>query len=321
VPDFNIGDTLVDIDDPRPLEPIEVETPTMSITFGVNKSPFAVRVGKLLTSRNIRDRLAKELEVNVALKVEDTEDGDTVMVSGRGLLHLTVLIESMRREGFEMMVGCPQVIEQEMDGVRCEPFELVDVELPDEYSGSAISLLNERKGNMIEMSSPTPEGQVTVQYEVPSRGMNGVKSKLLSATRGLAVMSSTFAGYKAYAGDFGGRTRGNLVSYEAGQATSFSLVKAQERGALWAKPGDEVYEDQIIGIHAKDNDLKVNICKAKQLTNMRSAGADDKTTTTAPMQLTLEDAVEYIVAGEFVEVTPDSIRMGKFPKESRFGKK
>jgi len=321
VPDFNIGDTLVDIDDPRPLEPIEVETPTMSITFGVNKSPFAGRVGKLLTSRNIRDRLAKELEVNVALKVEDTEDGDTVMVSGRGLLHLTVLIESMRREGFEMMVGCPQVIEQEMDGVRCEPFELVDVELPDEYSGSAISLLNERKGNMIEMSSPTPEGQVTVQYEVPSRGMNGVKSKLLSATRGLAVMSSTFAGYKAYAGDFGGRTRGNLVSYEAGQATSFSLVKAQERGALWAKPGDEVYEDQIIGIHAKDNDLKVNICKAKQLTNMRSAGADDKTTTTAPMQLTLEDAVEYIVAGEFVEVTPDSIRMGKFPKESRFGKK
>jgi len=320
VPDFNIGDTLVDVDDPRPLEPIEVEQPTMSITFGVNKSPFAGRVGKLLTSRNIRDRLAKELEVNVALKVEDTEDGDTVLVSGRGLLHLTVLIESMRREGFEMMVGCPQVIEQEIDGERCEPFELVDVELPDEYSGSAISLLNERKGNMIEMSSPTAEGSVTIQYEMPARGMNGVKSKLLSATRGLAVMSSTFAGYKPYAGDFGGRLRGNLLSFEAGTATPFSLTKVQERGSLFAGGGDEVYEDQIIGIHSKENDLKVNICKAKQLTNMRSAGADEKASNTPPMQLTLEDAVEYIIAGEFVEVTPADIRMGKHPKASRFGK-
>jgi len=320
VQDFNIGDTLVDVDDPRPLDPIEIETPTMSITFGVNKSPFAGRVGKLLTSRNIRDRLAKELEVNVALRVEDTEDGDTVLVSGRGLLHLTVLIESMRREGFEMMVGCPQVIEQEMDGERCEPFELVDIELPDEYSGAAISLLNERKGSMIEMTTPTAEGQVTIQYEVPARGMNGVKSKLLSATRGLAVMSSTFAGYKAYAGDFGGRLRGNLLSFEQGTATPFALTKVQERGSLFASPGDEVYEDQIIGIHAKDNDLKVNICKAKQLTNMRAAGSDEKTSNTPAMQLTLEDAVEYIVAGEFVEVTPDAIRMGKFPKTSRFAK-
>jgi len=322
IPDFNSGDTLVDLDDPRPLEPIEVEQPTMSITMGVNKSPFAGRSGaKFLTGRNIRDRLAKELEVNVAMKVEDTDDGDTVLVSGRGLLHLTVLIESMRREGFELMVGPPTVIEKRVDGERMEPFELVDIELPDEYSGAAISLLNERRGTMIEMGSVTSEGMVSVQYEVPARGMAGVKSKMLSATRGLAVMSSSFAGYKPYGGDFGARNRGNLLSHETGTATPFSIMKTQDRGAFWTSPGDEVYEDQIIGIHAKENDLKVNVCKAKQLTNMRSSGADEKSTTTPPMQLTLEDAVEYVIAGEFVEVTPDAIRMGMFPKASRFAKK
>merc|ERR1719478_1721897 len=321
VQDFNIGDTLVDPDDPRPLEPIEVEQPTMSITFGVNKSPFGGRSGKLLTSRNIRDRLDKELETNVALRVEDTEDGDTVLVSGRGLLHLTVLIETMRREGFEMMVGCPSVIEKQIDGERSEPFEMVDIELPEEYSGSAIDLLNQRKGSMLEMGTPTKEGLVTVQYEVPSRGMNGVKSKLLSATRGLAVMSTTFAGYKPYAGDFGEREKGNLLSFETGTATPFAITKTQDRGAFFTSPGDEVYENQIVGIHAKAGDLKVNICKAKQLTNMRSSGADEKSTTTQALQLTLEDAVEYVEEGEYVEVTPDAIRMGKFPKPDRFAKK
>jgi GTP-binding protein len=318
VADFTIGDTLVDPDDPIPLDPIEVEQPTMSITFSVNKSPFAGRAGKLLTSRNIRDRLDKELETNVALRVEDTEDGDTVLVSGRGLLHLTVLIETMRREGFELMVGCPSVIEKQEAGERQEPFELVDIELPEEYSGSAIALLNERKGSMLQMSSATKEGLVTVEYEVPSRGMNGVKSKLLSATRGLAVMSTTFAGYKAYAGDFGERDRGNLLSFETGTTSPFSLAKIQERGALFSKPGDEVYEDQIIGVNAKSGDLKVNACKTKALTNMRSAGADEKSNVIPAMQLTLEDAVEYINADEFVEVTPEAVRMGKKAKKSRF---
>jgi len=319
VQDFNIGDTLVNPDDPKPLEPIEVEQPTMSITMGVNKSPFGGRVGKLLTSRNIRDRLAKELEVNVAMRVEDTDDGDTVLVSGRGLLHLTVLIETMRREGFELMIGPPQVIEKKIDGERCEPFETVDVELPEEYSGAAISLLNERKGTMLEMGSVSKEGTLNIQYEMPARGMAGVKSKLLSATRGLAVMSSTFAGYKAYAGDFGARDRGNLLSNEMGTVTPFACGKVQDRGALFSAPGDDVYEDQIIGVHAKSGDLKVNVCRAKQLTNMRSAGADDKANVIPPMQLTLEDAVEYVVAGEFVEVTPEAIRMGMVPKVSRFG--
>merc|ERR1719230_6939 len=230
VPDFNIGDTLVDTDDPRPLEPIEVEQPTMSITMGVNKSPFAGRSGaKMLTGRNIRDRLAKELETNVAMRVDDTDDGDTVLVSGRGLLHLTVLIETMRREGFEMMIGPPTVIEKQIDGSRQEPFELVDIELPEEYSGAAISLLNERKGTMLEMGSVTAEGQVTIQYEMPARGMAGVKSKMLSATRGLAVISSSFAGYKEYAGDFGARNRGNLLSFETGSATPFAIMKTQDR--------------------------------------------------------------------------------------------
>lgn len=311
---FNIGDTLVDPEAPLPLEPIEVEQPTMSITMGVNKSPFGGRVGKLLTSRNIRDRLAKELEVNVALRVEDTEDGDTVLVSGRGLLHLTVLIETMRREGFELMVGPPQVIEKTIDGERCEPFETVDVELPEEYSGAAINLLNERKGSMLEMSPVSAEGSVNLQFEVPARGMAGVKSKILSATRGLAVMSSTFAGYKAFAGEFGARERGNLLSHEAGTTTPFAIMKVQDRGALFSKPGDDVYEDQIIGVNSKAGDLKVNICRAKQLTNMRSAGADDKTNVIPAMQLTLEDAVEYVIQGEFVEITPDAIRMGKYAK-------
>jgi len=311
IPDFNIGDTLVDPNDPQPLEPIAVEQPTMSITMGVNKSPFAGKSGaKYLTGRQIRDRLAKELETNVALQVRETGDSDSVQVFGRGLLHLTVLIENMRRESFEMMVGPPTVINKEIDGEVHEPFESVDIELPEEYSGAVVSLLSERKGNMIEMSAPTSEGMQTIVYEVPTRGLVGVKSKLLTATRGLAVMTTTFAGYKPYAGDFGGRDRGNLLSFEQGTATPFALTKVQDRGALWAGAGDEVYVDQIVGIHSRPGDLKVNICKAKQLTNMRSAGADEKASTTPPMALTLEDAVEYVLGDEFVEITPDAIRMG-----------
>ena len=330
IPDFNIGDTLVDMDDPRPLEPIEVEQPTMSITMGVNKSPFAGKSGaKLLTSRNIRDRLAKELEVNVALQVRDTSDGDSVQVYGRGLLHLTVLIETMRREGFELMVGPPQVLYRrkgdELEttdgdsgsgsdatkGSLLEPFELVDIELPEEYSGSVIDSLSSRRGSMLDMGAPNAEGMQTLQYEVPTRGLVGVRSKLMTATRGLAVMTTTFAGYKPYAGDFGGRHRGNLLAHERGVATPHGLEKAQVRGALFSKPGDEVYEDQIVGIHANQGDLKVNVCRKKELTNHRAAGKDDATVLTPPMQLTLEDAVEYVVAGEFVEVTPDAIRMGR----------
>lgn len=197
----------------------------------------------------------------------------------------------------------------------------VDIELPDEYSGAAIGLLNERKGSLVEMSSVSKEGKVTLLYRVPSRGMNGVKSRLLTATRGLAIMSSTFGGYSAYAGDFGGRDRGNMLSHEAGVATPFAISKLQDRGAMFASAGDEVYEDQIVGINAKVGDLKVNICKAKALTNMRSSGADEKSYCVPPLQLTLEDAVEYIQEGEFVEVTPDAVRMGVHPKKPHPGQR
>jgi len=251
---------------------------------------------------------------NVALKVEQTDDADKYAVSGRGLLHLTVLIETMRREGFEMMVGCPQVIEQEIDGERMEPFEMVDIDVPEEYSGSVISLLNNRKGNMLDMGAPSDQGMVGLQYEMPSRGMNGVKSALLSITRGLMIMTSTFAGYKPYAGDFAGRTSGNLFSVETGTVTSYSIASAQARGVLFCKAGDEIYENQIIGISSRDKDLGLNVCKTKALTNTRAAGSDEVTKLVPPKVLTLEDAVEYIVDGEYVEVTPDAIRIGMHPK-------
>merc|ERR1711924_503173 len=219
-----------------------------------------------------------------------------------------------RREGFELMVGPPQVITMEEDGVSLEPFELVDIELPEEYAGSVIDMLSTRKGAMLDMGSPTAEGMQTIQYEVPTRGMVGVKSKMLSATRGLAVMTTTFAGYKPYAGDFGGRDKGNLLSFETGEANSHGLMKAQERGVLFSKPNDPVYENQILGINARQGDLSVNICKTKQLTNMRASGKDDNTNLVPPKVMTLEEAVEYVIENEFVEVTPDAIRMGQRPK-------
>jgi len=205
-------------------------------------------------------------------------------------------------------------IYEEIDGVRSEPFETVDVEVPEDNSGAVVSMLNERKGNMLDMGAPNSDGMLSIQYEMPTRGMVGVKSRMLSATRGLALMTSTFAGYRPYAGDFGGRDRGNLLSFETGKANSFGLMKVQERGTLFASPGDEVYENQIVGISARPDDMKVNICKAKQLTNMRAAGKDDNTGLTPPKVMTLEEAVEYVLDNEFVEVTPDAIRMGQRPK-------
>jgi len=311
ISDFKIGDTLVDPNDPQPLTPLEVEQPTMTMTFGVNKSPLAGKSGKFLTIRQIKDRLDKELQTNVAMKYEPVEgNADMVLVSGRGLLHLTVLIESMRREGFEMMIGPPITIERTVDGQREEPFELVDIELPDEYSGAAISLLNDRKGCMSEMGPSNTEGFTSMQYEVPSRGMNGVKSALLTATRGLVIMTTSFSGYKPYAGDFPGRKVGNLVSMAAGAATSYSIESAQARGELFVSPGDEVYDKMIIGQAKQPQDMKINIAKTKTLDNMRAAGNDKNNKIVPAKKFSLEECVEYIVPGEFVEVTPDALRMG-----------
>ena len=341
VPAFNIGDTIVDPSAPEPLPPITVEQPTMSITLGVNKSPLGGKTkGGKLTSSQIRERLDRELETNVALQVRDDAadsrhtpdapcahthvpvgytgariapnpthaqhpqvreagDTDSVQVFGRGLLHLTVLLESMRREGFEVMVGPPKVLYQEVDGKRYEPFETVDIDLPEADSGGVIEMLNLRKGAMLDMGAPTAEGMQTLQYEMPTRGLVGFKSKLLTATRGLAVMNTIFAGYKPYAGplsdclpaslpphdvtisqpihhcyryagDFGGRERGNLLSHEQGVANAFSLERAQQRGTLFLRPGDPTFQNQIIGVHSRGGDLVMNVCRLKVLDNMRS---------------------------------------------------
>ena len=323
VSQFNIGDTVVDPNDPMPLTPIEVEQPTMSITMSVNRSPFKgkCKETKFLTSTHIRDRLAKELETNVALRVVDDGD-DQIQIYGRGLLHLTVLIESMRREGFEIMVGPPKVLfKEDENGKKTEPFEQVDIELPEEHSGGVIEMLQLRKATLLDMGAPNSDGMQTLQYELPTRGMVGMKSKMMTATRGLAVMTSTFAGYKPYAGDFGGRTKGNLLSTETGTANNYGLDKSQSRGQLFAKHNDEVFKDQIIGIHSSAPDLAVNICRKKALTNFRASGKEDAYNLAPPISLTLEEAVEYVTDGEFVEITPEAVRMGKIKEAFVPGKK
>jgi len=255
--------------------------------------------------------LQRELEVNLALKVEDAGDADTVQLYGRGLLHLTVLIESMRREGFELMVGPPKVLEQMDGGERREPYETVDIELPEQYAGAVIDLLNSRKGDMVDMGVPTKEGMQTLLFEVPSRGLVGVKSRMLTATRGEAVMTATFAGYKRHAGPIGVRERGNLLSSDSGTVTAYALDKAADRGVFFSRPGEDVYRNQIIGINAKKEDLVLNICKGKELNNIRTTSKEDGIRLTPPKDLSLEDAVEYVTGDEMVEITPDAIRMLK----------
>jgi GTP-binding protein len=312
ISDFDIGDTLVDLKDPKPLEPIAVEKPTMAIRIGVNKSPFSGKSSaKFLTSNQIKDRLRKEVETNVALKVEPIDGDDALQVYGRGLLHLTVLLETMRREGFEVEVGAPKVIfSEDESGGKTEPFEEVDIEVPDEFSSSVVAILNARKGMMEDMSPPTPEGMITMAYSIPTRCMVGVKSQVLGATKGLATMTTTFGGYRPYAGDLPSRNRGNLVSADQGVATGFAIMKLQDRGEFFVSPQEDTFEGHIIGINNKAGDLKVNVCKAKQLTNMRAAGSDDNLKIAPAKDLTLEDAVEYIIDDEYVELTPDTIRMG-----------
>jgi GTP-binding protein len=312
ISEFDIGDTVVDLKDPRPLTPITVEKPTMAIRVGANKSPLQGKSSATkLTGNAIKDRLFKEVQTNVALKLERVEGDDAMQVYGRGLLHLTVLLENMRREGFELMVGAPKVLfEEGEDGEKLEPFEDIDVEVPEEFASSVIAILNARKGTMTDMSTPTAEGMQTLAYDMPTRCMVGVKSDVLTATRGLATMTSTFGGYRPYAGDLGQRLKGNLISGEQGVATPYALMKLSDRGEFFIEATSETFSGQIIGVSNKPGDLKINVCKAKQLTNMRSSGADEAVKIQPPKPLTLEDAVEYIVDGEFVELTPDGIRMG-----------
>ena len=322
IDEITIGDTIMDKDDPIPMPPITVEEPTVRMSISVNKSPLAGQEGKLLQSRVIRDRLFKELDKNVALKVAETESSDTYEVCGRGQLHLTVLIENMRREGFELMVGPPTVIEQVVDGVRCEPYEMIEVTVPNDYSGAVVDILNKRKGQMTAMGpAEGSEGQTQLNFVLPTRGMIGIRSSLMTATKGTIVMDTQFDSYKPYAGQLEQREKGSLLAYESGTANPFGLAGAQDRGRMFITPKTDVYKDMIIGVHQRPGDLVVNVCKTKALTNMRASGSDDMVQVVPPLELNLDIAVEYIAEDELVEVTPTKIRMLKHPDHEKMAKR
>ncbi|KAJ8904781.1 hypothetical protein NDN08_001296 [Rhodosorus marinus] len=309
VEQFDIGDTIADTSAPTPLPPIAVEEPTVRMSFSVNTTEFAGREGKYVTSRNLRDRLMKELEKNVAMRVENTDSADTFIVCGRGPLHLTILIETMRREGFEFLVGPPDVIYKKIDGEQCEPFETVDIEVQEEYMGGVVDLLGRRKGLMTDMGSCNAEGMCSVTYVIPTRGLLGVRSAILTATRGTAIMTTTFAGYQPYAGDLPKKDQGSLLAYETGKVTTYGVEGAQDRGKLFVKPGEEIYKNQIVGLHQRPGNLNINVCKTKALTNFRASGKDNDKNVQGFIDLSLDDCIEYIGQGELVELTPESIRM------------
>ena len=317
-----IGDTLVTnegggVNAAEPLEPIAVEQPTVRMSIGVNKSPLAGREGKLLTSRVIRDRLFKELDRNVALQVAETESADRYEVSGRGQLHLTVLIETMRREGFELEVGPPSVIFQtnEETGKVEEPWEKLEIRVPEEYVGGVVDLLNQRKGELQDMGIEEGEGLSVVKYVVPTRGMLGLRSNLLTATRGTAIIDSVFDSYRPkIAGEIQCRDKGSLLAFADGSITTFGIEGAQDRGKLFVSPGEDCYKGMIVGIHQRPGDLEVNVCKTKALTNMRSANKGITTGITAPIDMSLDACVEYLASDEILEVTPSTFRMAKNPE-------
>ena len=308
---LEISDTLCNPDAVEAMTPLSVDEPTVSMTFQVNNSPFAGKEGKFVTTRQIRDRLDKELQHNVALRVEDTADPDKFQVSGRGELHLSVLIENMRREGFEMGVSRPEVILKEIDGKKCEPFEMVTIEVEEEHQGSIMEKLGDRKGDLTNMV-PDGKGRIRLEYMMPSRGLIGFQTDFMTATSGSGLLYHVFDHYGPMkAGDVGSRLRGVMISMVAGKAVTYSLHPLQERGELLLVNGDEVYEGMLVGLHSRSNDLCVNPCKAKQLTNIRASGTDDTLTLARIQKLTLEQALEFIAEDELVEVTPKSIRLRK----------
>ncbi len=309
IEDFDIGDTLTDLENPEAMPHLKVDEPTMSMLFTINNSPFFGKEGKFVTSRHLRDRLYKETEKNLALRVEDTDTEDKFNVYGRGVLHLSVLIETMRREGYELQVGKPVVIFKEIDGKRCEPVELLVIDVPENFSGKAIELVTQRKGILKSME---PKGDLQhLEFEVPSRGLIGLRNNMLTATSGQAIMTHRFISYEPYKGDIPGRIKGSIVSGVEGQALAFALDRLQDRGKFFIEPGDKVYKGQVIGENSKANDLEVNVIKGKKLTNMRSAGADDAAKLAPKIVHSLEEAMEYIKEDEYLEVTPQSLRMRK----------
>lgn len=305
---FEIGDTICDPANPEPLPPIAVDEPTMSMLFTINDSPFFGREGKYCTSRHIGERLQKELERNLALKVREISP-DRWIVSGRGVLHLSVLIETMRREGYELQVGQPQVIYKNIDGVKCEPVEELTINVPEEYSSKMIDMVTRRKGEMTSMESQGD--RVNIEFEIPSRGIIGLRTNVLTGSQGEAIMAHRFKDYQPYKGEIVRRTNGSMIALESGTAFAYAIDHLQDRGRFFISPQDEVYAGQVVGEHVHDNDLVVNVTKAKQLTNMRASGADEKARIVPPVIFSLEEALEYIKEDEYVEVTPKSMRMRK----------
>ncbi|MCG8410007.1 MAG: translational GTPase TypA [Bacteroidales bacterium] len=314
IDDFSIGDTVADFENPEALDPIAIDEPTMSMLFTLNNSPFFGKEGKYVTSRHIKDRLEKELEKNLALRIEPADSADAHIVYGRGVLHLSVLIETMRREGYELQVGQPRVIIKEIDGEKCEPIEFLTVDLPEEHSGKAIEIIQQRKGEMMNMERKND--RVLLEFHVPSRGIIGLKNIMMTATAGEAVIAHRFKDFEPYKGDFEKRQVGSLIAIETGTAIAYALDKLQDRGKFFVSPQEEIYEGQVVGENTKAGDIGVNVTKTKKLSNVRASGSDEKVKLAPSIKFSLEEALEYIQADEYVEVTPESIRLRKiFLKE------
>ncbi|MCU0327960.1 MAG: translational GTPase TypA [Chitinophagales bacterium] len=309
IEDFEIGDTIADFENPEALMRIKIDEPTMSMLFTINNSPFFGKEGKFVTSRHIRERLTKELEKNLALKVHDTNSPDSFLVFGRGILHLSVLLETMRREGFELQIGQPKVIVKEIDGQKCEPIEELTVDVPDDFAGKIIEIVSQRKG---EMKAMNPKGDMQrLEFEIPTRGLTGFRNEALTMSAGQAIIAHRFKAYEPMKGEIPSRLNGVLISKEKGMATGYSMEKLKDRGRFFVEPGDDVYAGQVIGEHIRPGDLVINICTAKQLTNFRAAGKDDNVGLPPKVDMSLEEALEYINEDEYVELTPKSIRIRK----------
>ena len=312
IPNIHIGDTICDFNNPEKIPFVDIDEPTVSMTFSVNNGPFAGREGQFITSRHLRDRLFKELETNVSLKVEETETSDSFNVSGRGELHLSILIENMRREGYELLVSRPKVIYKVIDGVKCEPMEMATIDVPEEFVGTVMQKMGYRKGEMTNMTPSTSNaGYTRLEFKVPARGLIGFRNEFMTDTKGNGMINHIFAGYEPDKGEIETRQRGAVIAFEAGKATGYGLFQAQERSTLFIGPGTEVYQGMIVGENSRSDDLTVNVCKEKHLTNTRASGSDDALKLVPPVTMSLEQSIEFISDDELVEVTPENIRLRK----------